>query len=319
MATLIVTVEVEEDMPEWRVQAQTTTRNLQALPTFQAMCERLGVRPTYLCTWPAVVRPECAALGAWSRAGRCEVGADLHPWVTPPFDANENRLVATPPNKLGFAALQAKIAALTSAVRESMGVTPRSFRAAGGGLNGACLQAIERHGYEVDCSVAPLTDGRPHGGVDHRAAPDVPYFPDRQLVDRRGSSPVLEVPLSVGFDRVLPELVARSIVGVPAGLHLSDVVARLGGGERITLQPVHHPMEALCRLAEVLVARDVPTLHLSLRSSELVAGASGGPRTEEEARHHLEKTERVLAYAVHTLGAIPRTLGEFRTIYVGGG
>ena len=86
-------------------------------------------------------------------------------------------------------------------------------------------------------------------------------------------------------------------------------------------KPCLPPDQALSSdlIAEVLVARDVPTIHLSLRSSELVAGASGGPRTEEDARHHLEKTERVLAYAVHTLGAIPRTLMEFHAIYAGGG
>ena len=65
--------------------------------------------------------------------------------------------------------------------------------------------------------------------------------------------------------------------------------------------------------------RDVPAVHLYLRSSELFGLMSGGGRAEDEAQKHLEKTERFLAYAMHTLGVIPRTLSEFATSWAGGG
>ena len=318
MATLIVSVDVEEDMPEWRVQAQTTTRNLQSLEGVQAICERVGVRPTYLCTWPVATRADGAFLGDWARSGRAEVGSLLHGWLTPPFDAGESRLEALGAHRLSTSSLNAKIGALTEAVANRIGAAPRSFRSGAFSLHGATLQLLERYGYRVDCSVAPLLDTRDTGGVDHRSAPEVPYFPDRQFVERRGASPVLEVPVSVGLLRAVPGSVARVLAHLPPGLGLTQRLIRAGGLECHRLHP-SATLDVLCRLADVLVERDVPVLHLYLRSSEFFAGASGGPRTVDEVHQYLEKTERFLAYAMHTLGVIPRTLSEFAESWASGG
>jgi hypothetical protein len=318
MPSLLVSVDVEEDMPEGRVQAQTTLRNLQGLEGLQAVCERLGVRPTYLCTWPVATRPEGEFLGTWARHGRAEVGSLLHPWVTPPYDANEDRLEAVGPQQLSATSLHAKVGTLTQAVAARIGRPPRAFRAANFGLNGALLQVIERHGYSVDCSVTPRLDTRPRGGVDHRSAPDVPYFPDRQFVDRRGTASVLEIPVSVAHLVGLPDAAARTLAHLPPVLGLTRWLTHAGGLEPHVLR-ASEPVERLCRLADALVERDVPTVHLYLRSSELFGLMSGGGRAEDEAQKHLEKTERFLAYAMHTLGVIPRTLSEFATSWAGGG
>jgi hypothetical protein len=320
MANLLVSIDVEEDMPEWRVQAQTTVRNLQGLPALHAVFTRLGVRPTYLCTWPVAARAGASAapLVAWRADGECEIGARLNPWVTPPFDPTETRVEAVAPHRLSLAQLEGKIGTLTEAVTRTFGVAPRSFRAGDVGMDGACLQVIERHGYRVDASLAPLTDARAAGGLDMREVPFVPYFPHRQFPTRRGASPVLEVPRSVAFNRALPESLARGLVRTLPPFGLDVVAARLGGLQRSSLSPGAGTLEQLCEVADALFDADAPTIHFTARSPEFFPGTSGGPRTDAEVRCALEKTERFLAYAIHTVGAIPRTLSEFAAVWAGG-
>ena len=46
-----------------------------------------GVRPTYLVTYPIASDPAAAGvLRDYLADGRCDIGAQLHPWVTPPFE-----------------------------------------------------------------------------------------------------------------------------------------------------------------------------------------------------------------------------------------
>lgn len=318
MATLILTVDAHEDMPEGRVSAQTTLRSLEAIPRLQAICDRLGVRPTYFCDWPVATRAARTALPGLLADGRCEIGALLHPWVTPPFDVHENRLAAVAPHRLNSAALGAKCAALTEALTNAFGRVPRAFRAGGFGFNGACLQVIERQGYTLDSSVTPFHDATPGGGADHRCAPDVPYFPDRQFVDRRGGSRVLEVPLGIGYDRAIPEALERTLAGLAPEGRAARALGQVAGVQRIWLAPATASNEGMCRLAERLVAADRPLLHVYLRAVDLFAGAAPASRTEAAAEQNLEKTERFLAYALHTLGAVPRALSEFAGIYADG-
>ena len=49
--------------------------------------ERAAVRPIYLVDWPIVADDGAVDILAPAQAaGRCEIGAQLHPWVTPPHD-----------------------------------------------------------------------------------------------------------------------------------------------------------------------------------------------------------------------------------------
>jgi hypothetical protein len=77
-------VDTEGD-DEWtRPRLLPSLHNLHALPRFQALCERYGVRPTYVVTHSvATDAPGAALLRAIADAGRAEIGAHLHPWTTP--------------------------------------------------------------------------------------------------------------------------------------------------------------------------------------------------------------------------------------------
>ncbi len=313
MVSLVVTVSLNSDMPRGEVQARTSLRNLEGVPRLHRMCERFAVSPTYLLTFPVANRANNGALDEILSSGRCEVGACLQPWTTPPFDAHEDRLVAISPHLIRASMVQGKLEHLTDAIEARYGHRPVVHRAEQGGLNGAGLQALERLGYAVDCSVTPFVDARPEG-VDWRQAPEAPYFPDRQQPWRRGSSPVLQVPVTVGWSREMPPTLARAVVQMPrAKRALANPWFPLT--EAVWLDPSRSSAGEMRQLAQQAVERGLPVLHLWIRSNELWPGESKACPAAADVDHLLGEVESFLRYAVDHLRVTPRTLSDFAADY----
>src|SRR5262249_39031396 len=148
------------------------------LPALQALCDRFSVRPTYLVTWEMATRPESAAvLRELARAGRCEIGAHLHPWSSPPLRP-EDLAAHTYPLNLPDALLERQLRELTAAIEAHVGVRPTTYRAGRNGVDGRSLRILEGLGYTVDTSVDPLFNERRKGGPLFAGAPREPYRPD---------------------------------------------------------------------------------------------------------------------------------------------
>ena len=89
MQKFVVTIDTEEDMPRFgSVQSQKTTfKNIQAIPRFQELCDKYNIKPTYLVVYPLTKDKKAVnILKTIQKQGRCEIGAHLHPWVTPPIE-----------------------------------------------------------------------------------------------------------------------------------------------------------------------------------------------------------------------------------------
>ena len=312
MPSIVVTVDVEEDMPDWRVPPTTTLRNLQGIPRLQALCEGHGIRPTYLVTYPVATRSEGDGLQEIHDGGRCEIGAHLHPWTSPPFEDGEDLRVATHPSALPPGRAEAKLAVLTEAIERRFGHRPTSHRAGRFGLDGRVLEAVEQLGYRVDSSATPLHDWTAEGGVDWRDAPQGPYYPDRAHPWRPGPCPVLQVPVSVGWSRPLPDRIGRALIRAPRGLHLLGILDNpIHSLLRLSwLYPVSDDADAMGRLARSLVALGVESLVVFGHSSELWPGESPYHRSEAEVDRGLARLDAFLGRAVGELGARPRTLTE---------
>src|SRR5260221_9056284 len=87
--TLSVVIDTEEEF-DWSAPfdaAATATENIQYQPLAQDIMDRHGVVPTYVVDYPVADTPAAYSLfRAIADDGRCEIGAHLHPWVTPPHD-----------------------------------------------------------------------------------------------------------------------------------------------------------------------------------------------------------------------------------------
>ncbi len=316
---LLVTVDVEEDMPGWRVTRDVSVGNVRALERLQALCDGFGVPPTYLVTYPMVVEEASRrVLRALHDTGRCEVGAHLHPWNTPPLPGGP---LTTPlrATEISRKLLGEQLETLTAAIEEAFGRRPTSFRFGRFGVDGPCLIALERLGYLVDSSVTPGISWVDEGGPDFRDAPAGPYFPSRVRPGERGDARILEVPVGTGFTRGIPGWARRLYLHLPRWTHLRGLLSRdyAGWVEHVWLSPWGHPPDILNRVVDDLLARQVPVINLFLHSSELVPGASGYATTGEEVDGLLGTLEAVLAHAV-LCGCRGETLSGFRSAWVAG-
>jgi len=315
---LLLTIDVEEDMPGWQITDPITVRNARALPRLAQLCKDLGVRPTYLCTYPMVTDPETAdLLGELNAEGGCEIGTHLHPWNTPPFrgvpgiDADE-RTVPYYQFQLGPELFREKLQFLHDAVTGIAGHPPISYRAGRFGIDAPTLGELVKLGYEVDSSVTPLEKHVKDGGPDFSSAPQDPYYPSEHDITKRGDMPILEVPVSVALSRRLPRWIRRTYVELPEitrvrGLLSSDY---LGLVDFAWLYPARFSMELMTKAAWTLRAEGSPVLNVFIHSSELVAGASGRIRTEDDVETVFARMRGILEYCLETFDAVPCTLAE---------
>lgn len=316
---LLVTVDVEEDMPDWRITDPITVRNLGALPRLAGLCRELGVRPTYLCDHPVVTDPAgVLVLRELRAAGDCELGTHLHPWNTPPFDGipgrvEDERSVPYYMYELDRARFRAKLEVLHQRVAELAGEAPVSFRAGRFGIDPATLAEVIALGYEVDTSVTPLEDhGADGGGPDFRSAPQLPYRPHARDVNRRGDLPIVEIPVSVALTHRLPRFVNQAYVYIPKSTRLRGLLSRdyLRIVDFAWLYPVRFDEELMAKAADTLVASGSPVLNVFFHSSELVPGASGRVRTAEDVETFFRRLRAILEHCLGELGAVPATLAE---------
>jgi hypothetical protein len=315
---LLFTVDVEEDMPGWRITDPITVQNVAALPRLAELCAELGVRPTYLCTYPTVTVPESAAiLRLLMRRGDCEIGTHLHPWNTPPYQGvpgreGDERSQTYYQFELGRERFRAKLKTLHEAVGEVAGEAPRSFRAGRFGIDATTLSELIPLGYEVDSSVTPLEEHRADRGPDFRKAPQHPYRPDPDDITRPGDLPIVEIPVSVGFTRRLPGLVQQAYVHLPRIARVRGLLSRdyLNLVDFAWLYPVRFELETMKRIANTLVADGAPVLNVFIHSSELVPGASGRVRTKANVEDSLARLAGILEHCLEEFSAVPCTLGE---------
>ena len=94
-------------------------------------------------------------------------------------------------------------------IKDKLKVTPIGFRAPNYSFNEKVLNVLENLGYKYDSSVSPSFYPLVFP-LSWLKIPKEPYFPSRKNFLRRGSSSVLEIPLSTSFLFRLP-LIGTSI------------------------------------------------------------------------------------------------------------
>jgi len=311
---LLVTIDVEEDMPRWTVEPETTVQNASALPRLQRLCEELGVRPTYLVDYPmATQNPARDIIGALAQNHGCEIGAHLHPWNTPPLpDGLE--LEPRRATQLPVPLMEARLETLTHTLEQQFGRRPTSFRAGRFGLNGATLCALEKLGYQVDSSLTPGFNWTGEGGEDYTHVPTVPYFADRRDPRRPGDSTLYEIPVTTGFTQPIPATLARLYHRTPRWTHLRGALSSDHAGllDFLWLCPGQYPIDGLIRLVDVLMGQGATFLNVFFHSSELYPGSSIYTKTPEEADAYFDRLRQLFQHILWKRDGWGCTLSEFR-------
>ena len=315
---LLVTVDTEAD-DLWGHPRQPTTRNIREVPRLQDLLERHGVRPTYLVSH-AVASDRAAAgiLAGLLRDGRCEIGAHLHAWATPPpfpirgplWDCHAY-LYQYPED-----VQRAKFAALHETLVRAFDVEPISHRAGKYGLDGHGVGLLREFGYRVDTSVTPMwtwEDDVQAGvrGPDFRAAPCGVYELSEQDVCVAGRSGVMEVPPSIGLTRRLPGVVVGRVRRLHQHGLTMGVLGKLLGLRKRRFRPfIDAPLGQVESAARWLLDRGAGYLNMMFHSSELIPN-SQWCRNEAEVATWLGRIEAMIRVAIDLRCETGMTLAEF--------
>ncbi|MGB3739190.1 MAG: polysaccharide deacetylase family protein [Pontixanthobacter sp.] len=272
----LLTVDTEEEF-DWNAPFTRNRHGLVHIPRlerFQVFCEGLGVSPVYLIDWPIATSPEAVAiLSQAMRAGKAEVGVQLHPWVNPPFDeavtAHNSYAGNLPP-----ALEAAKFRVLRDRIEDAFGTAPLIYRAGRYGLGPNSAHMLREGGIAIDSSVRAHFDYSAGGGPDYGAHPLHPYWAD---ADRA----LLELPLTTthwGLLRRQGPWLHPRLLRVP---RLGGLAAKMGLLEKIPLTPEDVTVEEALRGIDIALDDGLPLLVLSFHSPSLQPGL--GPYVHDEA------------------------------------
>src|SRR5688572_28614640 len=314
---LLVGIDTEGDN-QWDAAARANQcfENIYALPRLHALFARHGVRPTYVVTYP-VVRDQRSAevLRTVLAGGDCEIGAHHHAWETPPCtDDDVRRHVYA--SQLARPRFDAQLASLTEAIEEAVGRRPVSYRSGRFGFSADHVAGLERLGYQVDSSVAPLFYETHKGGPEFVEAPLKPYFLAYDSAVEAGSSELLEIPVSAALNRRLPRWLQFAYARAPKPYQTKRILNAMGLLRMRWLRPSYSSLEEMRTLASDLARWNEPVLNLLFHSSEAIVGGSPYNRTPAELDAFCDRLERFLAFATRELGAVPATFTEFRSAYL---
>lgn len=310
---LLTTVDAEESF-DWSAPFSRDARDVRAMAA-QALAHRVfdrhGVVPIYLVDHPVAAQEDgCALLRDLLRDGRCDVGAQLHPWVNPPFIeeiSGHNSYVGNLPTALEYE----KARVLTETIAERLGVQPRIFRTGRFGAGRRTGDILKRLGYQVDSSLSVCW---PPEGTDWQRG--LWSFSARpQWIDRERT--LMEIPASAALvgrlarrhgTRLAPVVFHPLTQRVPVGAAL----ARLGLLERIRLSPEGMTIDEAKRLVRHMVADGHRVFVVTYHSPSLEPGNTPYTRSAEDVRRMLDWLDDFYSFFREEVGGRPATWQEVR-------
>ncbi len=300
---LLTIVDAEEafdwDRPFTRTASDVTSMGSQHLA--HRIFERHGVVPAYMVDYPVATQDAGRApLRDLLRDGLCEIGAQLHPWVTPPFleEVNEhNSFAGNLPPWLEFS----KARRLTEALNEAFGAAPLIYRTGRFGAGLRTADILKRLGYLADSSHNPCWPpaGAPQG-PDIWALSANPFWLDRERT-------LLEIPTSAALvgrlagrfgRRIAPSLFAEG----PGRVSLAGAMASLGLLERIRLSPEGISLVEAKRLTRAMLANGHRVFVLTYHTPSLVPGNTPYVRSADDLARFLAWLDAYYAFFREEIG-----------------
>lgn len=257
-------VDTEEEF-DWSAPFSRDAHGLSALAALPDAHRRLvarGAAPAFFVDYPVASDPRAADVlrAILADDPRAAIGAQLHPWVNPPFEEPLSALASYAGN-LPPALLEAKLDALTEAIAAAFGRRPLAFRAGRYGLAPGLLGLLARSGYRLDSSVRPGFDYRADGG------------PDFTRIDAAAwRDAVIELPLSTVFTGLLRRRGARLHAALGAVPRARGAFARTGLLSRVPLTPEGVPVAEALEAIAVALGEGSRLLNFAFHSPSLVPG-----------------------------------------------
>ncbi|MDB5412179.1 MAG: hypothetical protein JWR10_514 [Rubritepida sp.] len=269
--------------------------------------ERHGVVPLYLADHPVAAQSSGREpLRDLLRSGACEIGAQMHPWVTPPFDealGERNSFAGNLPVALELA----KARHLTELLGEAFGEAPRIYRTGRFGAGPRTGDILKSLGYLADSSITPCW---PPEGVVRPWLSARPFWADRERT-------LMEIPVSAALVGRLSHAtgVAPLVFGKRMQrLRVAGALSRLGLMERIRLSPEGMTLDEAKRLTRHMLADGQRVFVLTYHSPSLVPGNTPYVRTDEDLKRFLGWLDEFYAFFAQEAGG---RFGSWRDLRLG--
>ena len=270
--------------------------------------EKHGVIPVYLVDYPVATQDAGRApLRELLSGGHCDVGAQMHPWVTPPFEEEiniHNSYAGNLPVKLEFA----KARCLTETLSEHFGRVPRIYRTGRFGAGRRTADILKRLGYTADSSVTPCW---PAAGIaDSWSFSATPYWADHE-------QSLLEIPVAAALvgtlaDTRLGRLAPLLFDSWSNRYRLPGALSRLGLLERIRLSPEGMTVEEAKRLVRHMLSIGHQVFVLTYHSPSLTPGNTPYVRDQRQVSQFLAWLDEFYAFFREEVGGRSATWEEIR-------
>ena len=284
-------IDAEEDF-DWDRPIRATgysTECMRRIADLREIVGAYGVRPTYLLTYPVLQDADCVRMIRHQHErGECDMGVQLHSWVTPPFD--EASIDISYLGNLDAVTEERKLVTLIDGFTQAFGAAPISFRAGRYGLSGSTAHLLEKHGFVVDTSLAPRTDFRSEGGPDFSRYECDPFWFGR-------TRSLLELPLCrslVGWGGPLAPFLYRFAAPPPDRWRQAALLSRTRCAERVTLSPEGNDLAAMRRFLRHRRGRGQSVFSLSFHSSSMLPGRNPYVRSRADLHHFYDRLSAIL-------------------------
>ena len=307
---LLVVIDAEEEF-DWSSpvsRKEIAVSAMQSIDIVQSLLDDYGIKPCYVIDHPVVSQATgYEKLLGYHQSGRCEIGAHLHPWVTPPYTETlspANSFVGNLPREIELQ----KILSVTESIQEKFGFRPTIYKAGRYGYGPNTLSILKELQYEIDLSACPPVDFSREGGPDFSRAHPEPFW----LTDDKS---ILEVPVTGAFVGWAGAY-RRGLYGVAgrlAPLKMQGMLARTGLVDRLMLSPEGFDFDDHVRITRFLYARGVRTFTWNFHSTSLVPGLTPYVQSKEDLDTFLNSFKQYFDFFFNELGGKATTLGSLKT------
>ena len=313
--SFLITIDTEGDNL-WSRPRTATTKNASYLPRFQELCEKYGLKPTYLTNYEMANSTVFQQLGKdIVKRGVGEIGMHLHAWDMPPSykltedDSRFHPYLIEYPEKV----MLEKISIMTDLLENIFGVKMLSHRAGRWSFDERYAQILIELGYKVDCSVTPHVSWKSHlgapdkdGGTDYTDFPETAYFIDPLDISRPGHSALLEIPVSIKkADGLANTVLSHSLL-------LNTSLARRASNRlfpKVWLRPNGTNLNQMLGYLRYALSTKRDYVEFMLHSSEFMPGGSPLFKSESAIEQLYNCLESLFAEAsVHFAGC---TLSQY--------
>ncbi|WP_395344605.1 polysaccharide deacetylase family protein [Ningiella sp. W23] len=285
---LIVVVDTEEEF-DWSAppnRNETSVSHMHSLDLTHNICTDFGLSPCYVIDYPiASQRDSIEILRAYADKQQCEIGAHLHPWVTPPMTETLSVSNMYPGNldkEIEFDKLQS----LVNQIETSFGRKPTSYKAGRYGFGTNTLNTIKALGFNVDLSFCPPVNHSADGGPDYsHCTSDIFQFPD---------SNILGIPITGAFTGALASMAPQAFDAAKRleALKVPGILSRLNLLDRLILSPEGYTSDEHIRLAKHLYNKGQRVFTWSFHSPTVVPGFTEYVQSDADQARYLDAFKR---------------------------